>query len=71
MSLLVKPSDVAKRLGVTQRRVCFLLATSRMAGEKQANGRWLVYWPLQITSGKRGPDMNNYPTRLSSIDYSE
>jgi len=60
----VKPSQVAKRLGISERRVRKLLSSGRMSGVKQKNGRWLVDWPLQITSGKRGPDMESYPTRL-------
>jgi hypothetical protein len=60
----VTPSQVAKRLSISERRVRQLLATGRMAGIKQENGRWLVDWPLQITSGKRGPDMAKYPTRI-------
>lgn len=64
MIMQVTPSQVAKRLSISERRVRQLLAAGRMAGIKQENGRWLVDWPLQITSGKRGPDMINYPTRI-------
>lgn len=60
----VTPSQVAKRLSISERRVRQLLIAGRMSGVKQKNGRWLVDWPLQITAGKRGPDMSNYPTRL-------
>ena len=35
-----------------------------MMGVKQENGLWLVNWPLQISAGKRGPDMKTFPTRL-------
>ncbi len=64
MSTLVTPSQVAKRLSISERRVRQLLIDGRMSGVKQENGRWLVDWPLHITSGKRGPDMDNYPTRI-------
>lgn len=56
--------QVAKRLNISERRVRQLLASGRMSGKRLDNGRWLVNWPLQITSGSRGPDMINYPTRL-------
>jgi predicted site-specific integrase-resolvase len=64
MIIQVTPSQVAKRLSISERRVRQLLTSGRMMGVKQKNGRWLVNWPLQITSGKRGPDMTGYPTRL-------
>lgn len=63
MSFATVP-QVAKRLSISGRRVRQLLTSGRMSGKKQENGRWLIDWPLQITSGKRGPDMTNYPTRL-------
>jgi len=64
MIMQVTPAQVAKRLSISERRVRQLLTNGRMSGQKLENGRWLVNWPLQITSGKRGPDMNNYPTRI-------
>ncbi len=57
-------TQVAKRLGISERRVRHLLSSGRMAGTKSENGRWSVEWPLRITAGKRGPDMSNYPARL-------
>jgi hypothetical protein len=60
----VTPAQVAKRLSISERRVRQLLTSGRMLGHKLENGRWLVNWPLHITSGKRGPDMLNYPTKL-------
>lgn len=64
MNIYVTPSQVAKRLSISERRVRQLLSTGRMSGIKHGNGRWLVDWPLRITSGKRGPDMVAYPTRI-------
>jgi hypothetical protein len=64
MSIQVKPSQVAKRLSISERRVRQLLNSGRMSGTKLDNGRWLVDWPLQISSGTRGPDMCTYPTRI-------
>jgi len=64
MSIQVKPSQVAKRLSISERRVRQLLTSGRMSGKRLENGRWLVDWPLQITPGERGPDMASYPTRL-------
>ena len=61
---LVKVSAVAKRLGISPRRVRHLLTSGRMAGVKSPTGRWSVIWPLQITPGKRGPEMKSYPSRL-------
>lgn len=61
----VTVSQVAKRLNISERRVRYLLASGRMVGVKERNGRWTVSWPLQIKAGKRGPDMDNYPTRLT------
>ena len=61
----VTVAQVAKRLKISERRVRQLLIAGRMSGVKQDNGRWLVGWPLHITSGKRGPDMANYPTRIN------
>ena len=63
-------TQVAKRLGISQRRVRYLLTTGRMAGTRSNTGRWLVYWPLQVSAGKRGPDMTSYPARLI-LDKSE
>jgi len=65
----VTVSQVAKRLSISGRRVRQLLSTGRMSGVKQENGRWIIDWPLQITSGKRGPDMNGYPTRICLNKY--
>lgn len=56
--------QVAKRLKISERRVRQLLISGRMVGVKNENGRWLVKWPLNISSGSRGPDMASYPTRL-------
>lgn len=56
--------QVAKRLKISERRVRYPLSKSRMMGVKQENGLWLVNWPLQISAGKRGPDMKTFPTRL-------
>ena len=56
--------QVAKRLKISERRVRQLLSTGRMKGLQQGNGRWLIFVPLCIKSGKRGPDMNSYPTRI-------
>lgn len=56
--------QVAKRLKISDRRVRQLLTAGRMRGYKQPNGFWLISWPLQISSGNRGPDMNTYPTRI-------
>lgn len=64
--MLVTVSQVAKRLGISERRVRYLLATGRMIGIKQKNRRWAIYWPLQVSSGKRGPEMKSYPTRVLS-----
>lgn len=60
----VTVAQVARRLDISTRRVRHLLASGRMSGIKQENGRWLISWPLQITAGKRGPDMTQYPTKL-------
>lgn len=60
----VTVKQVAKRLNISTRRVRQLLMLGRMSGIKQENGRWMVYWPLQITPGKRGPDMLTFPTRV-------
>lgn len=60
----VTVAQVAKRLNISTRRVRQLLIQGRMLGLKQGNGRWLVEWPLHVSAGKRGPDMNNYPTRI-------
>lgn len=57
------PKQVAKRLKISERRVRHLLSSGRMSGIKK-NGKWLAIWPLRVSSGKRGPDMTNYPTRL-------
>lgn len=62
--MLVTVAQVAKRLSISERRVRQLLSSGRMAGNKLESGRWLVIWPLHITAGKRGPDMNNFPTKL-------
>jgi hypothetical protein len=59
--------QVAKRLKISERRVRVLLSTQRMKGLKQDNGRWLIKWPLQIKPGMRGPDLNNYPTRINYL----
>lgn len=56
--------QVAKRLKISERRVRQLLSAGRMNGIKTPNGRWYVCWPLQVTSGNRGPDMLNFPTRI-------
>lgn len=64
MGIQVKPSQVAKRLSISERRVRQLLTSGRMSGVKLENGRWLIDWPLKITAGKRGPDITNYPTKL-------
>lgn len=61
----VTPKQVAKRLRISERRVRQLLYIGRMKGKKQGNGQWVVDWPLQITPGKRGPDMFGYPTRIN------
>lgn len=55
----VTPKHVAKRLGVSERRVRQLLSAGRMEGIKQTNGRWQVYWPVKIKVGKRGPVIFN------------
>jgi len=60
----VTVAQVAKRLKISDRRVRRLLSTGRMFGVKKANGRWIINLPLQVTAGKRGPDMNKYPTRI-------
>lgn len=57
-------AQVAKRLKISERRVRQLLFDGRMLGDKQTRGRWLINLPLQITPGRKGPDMNNYPTRI-------
>lgn len=61
----VTPKQVAKRLKISERRVRRLLAQKRMKGVKQKNGHWLIKLPLQIISGKRGPDMKSYPSRFT------
>lgn len=60
----LKVWQVAEMLQVSERRVRVLLAQGRLQGRKSDTGAWLCDYPLSITSGKRGPDINRYPTRF-------
>lgn len=61
--LLVNVAKIAKTLGCSDRRVRALLAQGRIKGYRQGNGRWWVYWPLDIRPGTRGPDLRQMATR--------
>lgn len=60
---LIGASAVALTLGVSTRRVRALLAQGRIRGFKDKSGEWVVYWPFEVTPGKRGPDLRRFPVR--------
>lgn len=55
--------EMARFLGVSDRRVRALLAQGRIAGYKRKGGMWEVIYPLRILPGRRGPDLKGYPAR--------
>jgi hypothetical protein len=55
--------DVARFLGVSDRRVRALLAQGRIHAFKRKGGMWEVVWPLRVSPGRRGPDLKGYPVR--------
>lgn len=59
----VSVADVAKFMEFSERRVRKLLADRRMGGFKNPEGVWQVSWPLQISPGRRGPQIRRYPVR--------
>jgi len=61
----VEVKDVAAFLGISDRRVRALLEQGRIMGFKDKTV-WKVCLPLNITPGKRGPDLSGYPSRRLS-----
>jgi hypothetical protein len=58
----VSVDRVADFLGCSTRRVRALLQQGRISGYKD-NGAWVVNWPIQVTPGRRGPDLRRYAIR--------
>lgn len=56
-------SEVAGFLEISERRVRTLLSQGRIAGFKDDKDIWHVSHPLQVTPGKRGPDLRGYAAR--------
>lgn len=63
---LVPVGHVAKHLGVSSRRVRFLLNAGRLLGRKLENGYWEVVYPYQFTVGQRGPAIQSKVLRKSA-----
>jgi hypothetical protein len=63
VAMFFEVATLADFLGVSPRRVRYLLALGRISGHKGKGGRWHIAFPLTITPGKRGPDLLRYPVR--------
>lgn len=56
----VPAAAVARDWGISSRRVRLMLTEGRLAGERQSNGYWVVFYPYRYTLGTRGPVLNRY-----------
>lgn len=61
--LLIALKHAARSLGVSPRRVRALLSQGRIVGYKNDRNIWMVAWPLDVSPGKRGPDLRHFPVR--------
>jgi hypothetical protein len=63
MSVLISVSEASKHLGVSERRVRFLLLAGRLKGAKDAVGHWQVEVPFTVQMGRRGPALFSKPAK--------